>query len=207
MAALLTPRRCCLACGYATGLHTRSKIERACCDSVAMRFIAAKTQPDHDRIAIFRRRFLPQIEALFVQVRMLARAMMGLKLVIMALDGTKATPNASKPRSGPGRTPTGPRRLLRKERQSLLKLAEDSDSRPINDGLDGPTEIARREQRLGARAQAKILARTAECHAVEQQAHETKCAKRQAQREAGKEPLGPASRRHPASPRPAIRSS
>ena len=30
--------------------HSSRKIERACHDSVAMRFIAANTQPDHDAI-------------------------------------------------------------------------------------------------------------------------------------------------------------
>ena len=74
----------------------------------------------------------------------------------------------------------------------LLKLAEDSDSHPINDGLDVPAEIARREQRLGAIAQAKtkIEQRARERHDVEQQEYEAKCAKRQAQREAGKKPRG-----------------
>ncbi len=61
--------------GYATGVHSSRKIERACHDSLAFRFIAANTQPDHDSIATFRRRFLAQIEALFVQVLMLAREM------------------------------------------------------------------------------------------------------------------------------------
>jgi hypothetical protein len=61
-----------------------------------MRFIAANTQPDHDSIATFRRRFLPQIEALFVQVLMLAREMKCLKLGTIALDGTKIAANASK---------------------------------------------------------------------------------------------------------------
>jgi hypothetical protein len=81
---------------------------------------------------------------------------------------------------------------LRQEVQLLLKLAEDSDSRPVNDGLDVPAEIARREQRLGAIAQAKtkIEQRARERHAVEQQEYEAKCAKRQAQREAGKKPRG-----------------
>ena len=75
----------------------------------------------------------------------------------------------------------------------LLKLAEDSDNRPVNDGLDVPAEIARREQRLAALAQAKdkIKQRAAERHVLESQAHEAKCAKRQAQREAGKKPRGP----------------
>ena len=36
-------------------------------NSVAFRFIAANDHPDHDTIATFRRRFLEEIEALFVQ--------------------------------------------------------------------------------------------------------------------------------------------
>jgi transposase len=85
-----------LAYGYATGLHSSRKIERACQDSVAMRFISANTQPDHDSIATFRRRFLPQIEALLLQVLMLAREMKCLKLGTVALDGTKIAANATK---------------------------------------------------------------------------------------------------------------
>jgi transposase len=56
------------------------KIERATYDSVAFRFIAANDHPDHDTIATFRRRFLPQIEKLFVQVLFLAREIGVLKL-------------------------------------------------------------------------------------------------------------------------------
>ena len=56
-----------LVYGYATGVFSSRKLERATYDSVAFRFIAANDHPDHDTIATFRRRFLPQIEALFVQ--------------------------------------------------------------------------------------------------------------------------------------------
>ena len=42
--------------------------ERATYDSAAFRFIAANEHPDHDTLATFRKRFLPQIEALFVEV-------------------------------------------------------------------------------------------------------------------------------------------
>lgn len=77
-------------------INDAGSFERACHDSVVMRFIAANTQPDHDSIATFRRCFLPQIEALFVQVLMLAREMKCLKLGTIALDGTKIAANASK---------------------------------------------------------------------------------------------------------------
>ena len=181
-----------LVYGYATGVHSSRKIERACHDSVAFRFIAANTQPDHDSIATFRRRFLAQIEALFVQVLVLAREMKCLKLGNIALDGTKIAANASKHKALSWEHANRIEAQLRQEVQLLLKLAEDSDSRPVNDGLDVPAEIARREQRLGAIAQAKIKIkqRAGERHAVEQQEYEAKCAKRDAQREAGKKPRG-----------------
>jgi transposase len=57
--------------GYATGVFSSRKLERATHDSVAFRFIAANDHPDHDTIATFRRRFLPEIEALFVKVLLL----------------------------------------------------------------------------------------------------------------------------------------
>ena len=47
-----------LVYGYATGVFSSRKLERASYDSVAFRFIAANDHPDHDTIASFRRRFL-----------------------------------------------------------------------------------------------------------------------------------------------------
>ena len=62
-----------LVYGYATGVFSSRQLERATYDLVAFRFIAANDHPDHDTIATFRRRFLAEIEGLFVQVLMLAR--------------------------------------------------------------------------------------------------------------------------------------
>ena len=192
-----------LVYGYATGVHSSRKIERACHDSVAFRFIAANAQPDHDSIATFRRRFLPQIEALFVQVLVLAREMKCLKLGNIALDGTKIAANASKHKALSWDHANKIEVQLRDEVQLLLKLAEESDSRPVNDGLDVPAEIARREQRLDAIAQAKakIEQRARERHAVEQQDYEAKCAKRQGQRDEGKKPRGPEPEPPPSGPK------
>src|SRR4030088_884908 len=85
-----------LVYGYATGVFSSRKLERATYDSVALRFLAANQHPDHDTIATFRRRFLEQIEGLFVQVLLLAREMGMLKLGTVALDGTKIHANASR---------------------------------------------------------------------------------------------------------------
>src|SRR4051812_23065150 len=65
-------------------------------DSVAFRFIAANQHPDHDTIAAFRRRFLQEVEGLFVQVLAVAREMGVLQMGTVALDGTKIHANASR---------------------------------------------------------------------------------------------------------------
>src|SRR5437588_10772013 len=85
-----------LVYGYATGIFSSRKLERATYDSVAFRFIAANDHPDHDTIAAFRRRFLKEIEALFVKVLLLAREMGILKMGTVALDGTKIQAYASR---------------------------------------------------------------------------------------------------------------
>src|SRR5476649_295628 len=85
-----------LVYGCATGVFSSRKLERATYDSVAFRFIAANDHPDHDTIATFRRRFLKQIEALFVDVLKLAREMGLLNMGTVALDGTKIHANASR---------------------------------------------------------------------------------------------------------------
>ena len=178
--------------GYASGVHSSRKIERATYDSVAFRYVAANTHPDHDTLATFRRRFLKEVETLFVQVLVLAREMKCLKLGHISLDGTKIAANASKHRALSWEHANRIEAQLREEVQLLLKLAEESDSRPVNDGLDVPAEIARRDKRLAAIAQAKtkIEERARERHAVEQQEYEAKTAKRDAQRQEGKKPRG-----------------
>ena len=178
--------------GYANGVHSSRKIERATYDSVAFRYVAANTHPDHDTLATFRRRFLKEVEALFVQVLVLAREMKLLKLGHIALDGTKITANASKHKALSWAHANKIEAQLRQEVQALLALAEKSDRAAKPDGMDVPAEIARREDRLSAIAQAKakIEQRAAERFKAEQQEFEAKQAKRKAQRDAGKKPRG-----------------
>ena len=82
--------------GYATGVYSSRRIEAATHDSIAFRYIAGNEQPDHDSLCTFRKRFLKEIEALFVQVLVIARQMKLLKLGTIALDGTKVHANASR---------------------------------------------------------------------------------------------------------------
>src|SRR6201995_5822847 len=85
--------------GYATGVFSSRKLERATYDSVAFRFIAANQHPDHDTIATFPRRFLEPIEKLFLQVLGVACEMGLLRLGTVALDGNKIHAHARRPRA------------------------------------------------------------------------------------------------------------
>lgn len=73
--------------GYATGVFSSRKLERATYDSVAFRFITVNSHPDHDTIATFRKRFLPQLSIMFVEILTIAQ-----QLGKVSLDGTKIQP-------------------------------------------------------------------------------------------------------------------
>ncbi len=179
--------------GYATGEFSSRRIERATYDSVAFRFIAANTHPDHDTIAAFRKRFLPQLKGLFVQILQVARALKLLKVGNVSLDGTKVKANASKHRALSYGHANRIEAQLQAEVEQLLRLAEQADRRDVPDGMDVPAEIARRETRLAAirQAKAEIEARAQERLAAEQQEYQAKVAERQArQKKTGKKPGG-----------------
>ena len=190
-----------LVYGYATGVFSSRKLERATYDSVAFRFIAANDHPDHDTIAMFRRRFLPQIESLFVQVLVLAREMGVLKLGTVGLDGTKIHANASRHSALSYEHAGNIETQLKAEVADLMAKAEAADQADIPDGFSIPEELERREERLRklAEARAKIEARAKERHAREQAEHEAKLAARKAREESsgkktgGRPPSPPAS--------------
>lgn len=183
-----------LVYGYATGVFSSRKLERATYDSVAFRFIAANDHPDHDTIAAFRRRFLKEIECLFVQVLLLAREMGVLKMGTVALDGTKIHANASRHSALSYEHAGKIEAQLKAEVAELMAKAEAADTADVPDGMSIPEELARREERLAkiAEAKAKIEARAEERVAHEQAEYEAKMAARAARTEAtGKKPRGP----------------
>jgi transposase len=184
-----------LVYGYATGVFSSRKLERATYDSVAFRFIAANDHPDHDTIAAFRRRFLKEIEALFVQVLLLAREMGVLKMGTVALDGSKIHANASRHSALSYEHEGKIEAQLKAEVAELMAKAEAADAADIPDGMSIPEELARREERLRkiGEARAKIEARAKERHARELAEHETKLAARKVKTAAtGKKPSGKA---------------
>jgi transposase len=195
-----------LVYGYATGVFSSRRIERATYDSVAFRFIAAGTHPDHDTLATFRRRFLDELADLFVQVLELAKEMKLLKMGTISLDGTKLHANASRHSALSHGHIEKIEVQLKAEVQELLALAEKADRADVPDGVNLPEEIKRREDRLNvmAEAKAKIEARAKERFEREQADYQATLARREAKsRETGKKPGG----KPPKPPEPGARTT
>jgi transposase len=176
--------------GYATGVFSSRKLEQATYDSIAFRYIAANTHPDHDTIATFRKRFLEQLKPLFLQILLLAKTLGFLQLGKISLDGTKIQANASKHSALSWGHALELEQQLKEEVARLLALAEAADVE-VPEGMDIPAELVRREERLKAigEAKAKLEARAAERHAAEQAEYEAKKAEHEAKAK-GQPPKG-----------------
>jgi transposase len=191
--------------GYATGVFSSRKLERATYDSVAFRYVAANRHPDHDTIAHFRKRFLRELSALFVQILQVAHETGVLKVGQVSLDGTKVHANASRHSALSWEHACKIEAQLRAEVEELMRLAEEADRSDAPDGMSVPEELERREERLAAiaRAKAEIEARAAERHAREKAAYEQKMAGREAkEKSSGKKPGGHAPSQPQAGPQP-----
>ncbi len=183
-----------LVYGYATGLFSSRQLERSTYDSIAFRYLAANTHPDHDTIAQFRKRFLPELESLFVQVLVLAQDMKLLKLGKISLDGSKVHANASKHRALSWGHANKIEKQLRAEVNRLLQLAEAADEADQPDGMNLPDELARREDRLAAIAKTKaaIKQRAVERDQQAQKEYEQKLTeRRERENKRGQKSRGP----------------
>ena len=195
-----------LVYGYCTGVFSSRKLEMATYDSVAFRFIAAGTHPDHDTLATFRRRFICELAGLFVQVLEMATEMKLLKLGTVCLDGTKIHANASRHSALSHGHIVKLEAQLKQDVQELLALAEAADTTNTPDGMSLPKELKLRQDRLAAMAaaKAKIAQRAAARYAREKAEFDEKTAKRETQeKETGKKPRG----KPPTPPEPGAKDS
>src|SRR6266852_6639748 len=131
--------------GYATGVFSSRKIERATSESVPFRFIAGNLHPDHDTLATFRKTFLPQLKGLFVQILLLARLAGVLELGRISLDGSKVHADASKSKAVSYQRLLEIERQLQAEVEELFAVGEQADQGRLPDGLVVDDEIALRQ--------------------------------------------------------------
>jgi transposase len=170
--------------GYASGVFSSRRIERATYESIPFRFVAGGLHPDHDTLANFRKTFLVELHDLFVQILLLAKLAGVLKLGHLSLDGSKIHADASKSHAVSYQRLIELEAQLRTEVNELLTLGERADQGEVHlpEGLVIPDEVTLRQQRLEnlAHAKAVLEARAQERYAAEQAEYEAKLRAREA---------------------------
>jgi transposase len=147
-----------LVYGYAIGVVSSRKLERATYRDLAVRMLCADQHPDYRSIARFRARHLEALGGLFVQALRLCRQAKLVGLGMLALDGTKLRANASRRKAMSyarmGRAEaqleaevaairTNVRALL--EEAAAVDADEDAGYGPDRRGDELPAELQRRE--------------------------------------------------------------
>ncbi len=188
--------------GYATGVFSTRKIEKATYEVLPFRYIAGDMHPDHDTIATFRKRFLTEMKEIFVQILLIAQEMGHLQLGNVSLDGSKIHADASKSKAVSYKRLLAIEEQLEAEVEELLALAAEGEQLPAEMSL--PNEMERRKQQLARLATAKkVLEERAQVrYEGEQAEYEAKMAEREAKAaKKGEKPRG----RPPQPPTPGAR--
>src|SRR5215210_6479265 len=187
--------------GYAHGVSSSRKLQRASYRDVAMRMLCADQHPDFRSIGRFRERHLDALGELFVQALRLCKQARLVGLGVLAVDGTKLRANASRHKA------MSYERMGNKEAQLEAEIAalraqvdavladaqatdaaEDQAFGADRRGDELPDELARRETRLAA--------------ILEAEAEAAETARRAELEEQDKKPRNPPGGRDPFKPKP-----
>ena len=192
--------------GYATGVFSSRKIEKATYENLGFRYVAGGLHPDHDTLANFRQTFLKELEDLFVQILLLAKMAGQLTIGHLSLDGSKIHADASKSHAVSYGRLIELESDIRAEVGELMQLGESADQGEIRlpEELVIDDEIALRQARLENLAQAKtvLAARAQERYEAEKAEYDEKIRAREAKaRKQRKRPRGRAPKPPEAGPR------
>ncbi|MCP4166635.1 MAG: transposase [Chloroflexi bacterium] len=180
--------------GYATGVFSSRKIERATYEVIPFRFIADDMHPDHATIAGFRKQFLFELKDLFVQILLIGQEMGYLQLGNVSVDGSKIHADASKSKAVSYKRLLAIEAFLQGEVEELFVLAEAADGGELPAEMDVEAEIERRQQQLARLAKAKeVLEARAQAHyEAELAEYEEKMREREEKAaQKGQKPRGP----------------
>jgi transposase len=140
--------------GYCQGVFSSRKIAQACETDIAFRVLSGGELPDFRTLSDFRKRHLPRMRRLFLEVLRLCREAGLLKLGHLSLDGSKYQANASKHKAMSYSRIREVEPKLDAEVRELLGRAEavdreeDEEHGPGKRGDELPEELKRREARL-----------------------------------------------------------
>ncbi len=140
--------------GYAVGVFSSRKIEKATFDDVAFRVLAAGEHPHFTSINEFRARHREALGKLFDQLLQECMSAGLVKLGHVAIDGTKMKANASKHKAMSYERMNKDEKRLKAEIEAYFDLAEKTDAE--EDAIYGvgqqahdlPAELRRREDRI-----------------------------------------------------------
>jgi transposase len=161
--------------GYAVGVLSSRKIEKATTEDVAFRVLAAGEHPHFTSINDFRARHRETLAKLFDQILKECMSAGLVKLGHVAIDGTKMKANASKHKAMSYERMNKEEQRLKTEIEAYFDLAEKVDAE--EDAMYGvgqqpqdlPAELRRREDRLAKirDVRAALKKETAKARALE----------------------------------------
>jgi len=147
--------------GFSVGIFSSRKLQRACQENLAFKYLAGMETPAFRTFIEFRQRHRKDMKAVFVQTVRLARALGLARLGAVALDGSKVEANTSKHKAMSYGRMLAEEKRLKAEIEHLLQTAEVTDEQedeaygPETDGYHVGEELVRRQQRLKKLAEAK----------------------------------------------------
>jgi transposase len=147
--------------GFTVGVFSSRKLQRACQENLAFKYLAGMETPVFRTFIEFRQRHRDDMKEVFVQTVKLACALGLARLGAVALDGCKVEANTSKHKAMSYGHMLKEEKRLKAEIEKLLQAAEVTDEHedqaygPQADGYHVGEELSRREQRLKKIEQAK----------------------------------------------------
>lgn len=158
--------------GFTVGIFSSRRLQRACQENLAFKYLAGMETPAFKTFIEFRKRHRSDMKAVFAQTVKVARELGLARLGAVALDGCKIDADTSKHKAMSYGRMKDEERKLRAEIEEMLKRAEATDASddkkhgPDDDGYRLSKELSRREERL-----AKIEAAKAALEAREERDH------------------------------------
>lgn len=147
--------------GFTVGIFSSRKLQRACQENLAFKYLAGMETPAFRTFIEFRQRHREDMNSVFVQTVKLARELGLTRLGAVALDGSKVDADTSKHKAMSYGRMQEEEGKLKAEIGELLKRAqaideqEDQEYGADADGYQVADELARREQRLEKIKEAK----------------------------------------------------
>ena len=189
--------------GYATGVFSSRRLERAAYESIPFRYISGDMHPDHDTINQFRKENLEELKELFVQVLLMAEMLGYVKLGNISIDGSKIHADASKSKAVSYKRIKEMEARLQEEIETLFALAAEAGEKPEQFDIENEIELRQQKMKNLAEAKAVLEERARQRDAEEKAEYERKmAARREKEERTGKKTPG----RTPKPPEPGPRA-